>query len=84
MSLSNMEGQSKALLLFSAALTLATSASLLLSTHPEQDSKPHIVFTLVDDWGWVDVGYHHTTRTQDIVTPNIDSLVEVGLQLDQH
>ena len=39
---------------------------------------------LVDDWGWADVGYHRTTATQDIVTPNIDSLVEVGLQLDQH
>ena len=33
---------------------------------------------------WADVGYHRTTQTQDIVTPNIDSLVEVGLQLDQH
>ena len=48
---------------------------------PAIPSKAHIVFMLVDDWGWPDVGYHRST---DIVTPNIDSLVKVGLQLDQH
>ena len=74
-----MEGLS---LLFFSAFILATSAASLPSS--EQATKPHIVFMLVDDWGWADVGYHRTTQTQDIVTPNIDSLVEVGLQLDQH
>ena len=72
------------LLLLSITSTLATTASLPSSTRPEQASKPHIVFMPVDDWGWADVGYHRTIQTQDIVTPNIDSLVEVGLQLDQH
>ena len=79
-----MEGLFQAFLVFSAAFSLAISASLPSSTQPEQASKPHIVFMLVDDWGWADVGYHRTTSTQDIITPNIDSLVEVGLQLDQH
>ena len=67
-------------LLLLATITLATSRS----AQPQPPSKPHIVFMLVDDWGWADVGYHRTTSTKEIVTPNIDSLVKVGLQLDQH
>ena len=46
--------------------------------------KPHIVFMMVDDWGWADVGYHRNTSGDDTSTPNIDSLVKAGLQLDQH
>ena len=47
-------------------------------------SKPHLVFMLVDDWGWANVGYHRTTPTKEVVTPNIDDLVKNGLELDQH
>ena len=60
-------------------LFLASSVAL----QPPSD-KPHIFFMLVDDWGWANVGYHRDTPTKDISTPNIDSLVKVGLQLDQH
>ena len=49
----------------------------------QQPSKPHIVFMMVDDWGWADVGYHQNSSTKDVQTPNIDSLVKEGLQLDQ-
>lgn len=48
------------------------------------DQKPHIVFVLVDDWGWANVGYHRDTPTKEVVTPNIDSLLKEGLELDQH
>ena len=51
---------------------------------PSPSSKPHIVFMLVDDWGWADVGYHRNTSKNDVPTPNIDSLVKEGLQFDQH
>ena len=47
-------------------------------------SKPHIVFMLVDDWGWANVGYHHNTSGDGSPSPNIDNLVKEGLQLDQH
>ena len=47
-------------------------------------SKPHIVFVLVDDWGWANAGYHRDPPTPEVVTPNIDSLVKEGLELDQH
>lgn len=46
--------------------------------------KPHLVFMLVDDWGWANVGYHRSPPTNEVVTPNIDKLVKEGLELDQH
>lgn len=50
-----------------------------------QPTKPHILFMMVDDWGWANVGYHHTTTSgTENVTMNIDNLVKEGLQLDQH
>ena len=49
-----------------------------------QATKPHIVFMMVDDWGWANVGYHLNFSSKEVVTPNIDSLVKEGLQLDQH
>ena len=53
-------------------------------TEQINDSKPHIVFVLVDDWGWANVGYHRDPPTKEVDTPNIDSLVKGGLELDQH
>ena len=46
--------------------------------------KPHIIFMMVDDWGWANVGYHREPPTPEVVTPYIDSLVKDGLELDQH
>ena len=49
-----------------------------------QPAKPHLVFMLVDDWGWANVGYHRNPPTQEVVTPHIDNLVKEGLELNQH
>ena len=46
--------------------------------------KPHILFLLVDDWGWANVGYHREVATREVQTPNFDSLVKNGLELDQN
>ena len=46
--------------------------------------KPHIVFLLVDDWGWANVGYHRSDSSPEVVTNNFDELVKEGLELDQH
>mmetsp|Transcript_84125 Transcript_84125/g.132832 ORF Transcript_84125/g.132832 Transcript_84125/m.132832 type:complete len:538 (-) Transcript_84125:46-1659(-) len=46
-------------------------------------SRPHIVFVLVDDWGWNDAG-HHRPNSSEIVTPNVDKLVREGINLDRH
>lgn len=38
-------------------------------------NKPHIIYMLVDDWGWADAGYHRgNTSDLDLQTPNIDLL----------
>lgn len=50
----------------------------------QQQSKPHIVLVLVDDWGWANVGYHQETPNDEVVTPNMDDLVKEGVELDQH
>ena len=66
-----------------AALLFTFILSASAVSIPSQSTllKPNIVFMLVDDWGWANVGYHRSRRSY---TPNIDSLVKEGLQLDQH
>lgn len=44
-----------------------------------QAPRPHIVYFLVDDLGWKDVGYHGS----EIKTPNLDRLANGGVRLDQ-
>ena len=44
------------------------------------DKPPHIVFVLVDDMGWDDVGYHGS----EIRTPHLDELAAGGVTLDQY
>jgi arylsulfatase A-like enzyme/lysophospholipase L1-like esterase len=40
-------------------------------------TKPNIVFFLIDDMGWMDVGYNGSTFYE---TPNIDKLAKEGMQ----
>ena len=63
------------------AIAATLDAKLLVE---DTNSKPHLVFMLVDDWGWANVGYHRDPPTKEVVTPNIDDLVKNGLELDQH
>src|SRR4051812_39558012 len=41
--------------------------------------RPNIVFFLIDDLGWSDVGFHGS----EIKTPNIDKLAHAGARLEQ-
>ena len=56
-------------------LVLLTSFDRMVQAAP-----PNIVFVLVDDWGFTDVGF----RNPQIKTPNFDSLAKTGLLLDRH
>ena len=63
-------------------MCLVLSAAVQCVKSPAAD-KPHIVYILADDWGWANVGYHRNPPTREVDTPNIDSLVKEGLELDQ-
>ena len=43
---------------------------------------PNVLFILVDDLGWAQVGYH--TPTKPSLTPSIDSLARDGVALERH
>ncbi len=46
-------------------------------------NQPNIIFFLVDDLGWNNVGYH--ALNNETKTPNIDKLAtNEGLQLNKH
>jgi arylsulfatase B len=59
-----------------AAIPMFGSGALSPASEPP---KPNIVYILVDDLGWKDVGFHGS----DIKTPNIDKLAANGARLEQ-
>jgi hypothetical protein len=46
------------------------------------ETVPHIVFVLVDDWGWNDAGYR--SNYMNFTTPTIDKLAKDGIILDNY
>jgi len=68
---------------FCALLLLSSlMAVLLLVARVNQGaaSTPHILFVVVDDLGWSDVGFHGSKMQ----TPNIDLLASEGVVLDNY
>ena len=61
-----------------AALLTVISLSVAVSVPPPV--KPNIVFVLVDDWGFSEVGF----RNPKVKTPNFDDLAKTGLVLNRH
>ena len=49
---------------------------------PSKFEPPHIVLTLVDDWGWNDFGTHSDYMSW--TTPNLDLLASEGIELTFH
>lgn len=43
-------------------------------------SKPHIIFIMVDDQGYADIGYHGS----DVHTPALDKLAAEGVKLENY
>lgn len=48
--------------------------------------KPHLIFVMVDDYGWNNVGFHakNNPNSDEVVTPNMDALAASGIELDRH
>jgi arylsulfatase A-like enzyme len=67
-------------ILLGAALLTAISVNLFaqkVNVSRRSAAKPNIVFILIDDMGWKDVGFNGSTFYE---TPNIDRLAKEGVQ----
>lgn len=51
-------------------------------------ARPHVLFTLADDIGWNNVGWHAKDNAAgqggEVVTPTLDELVKEGIELDRY
>eukprot|EP00038_Savillea_parva_P026165 m.51896 g.51896 ORF g.51896 m.51896 type:complete len:729 (+) comp7340_c0_seq1:112-2298(+) len=47
-------------------------------------SVPHVLFFLIDDLGYADVGYHGNPVGSAVVTPTIDKLATSGVRLENY
>ena len=45
---------------------------------------PHVIFNVIDDWGYNDVGFHSSAPGADVITPYIDSLARGGVRLSDY
>ena len=59
---------------------------LLVGLHVVWSSKPNVVFILVDDVGYNDLGYNNRTQHSPgrILTPHLDRLADSGVKLDNY
>lgn len=64
-------------------LALLVSLELLLALQAkkkEKKNQPHIIFILIDDQGFNDIGYHNPS----IQTPTLDKLAAEGVKLENY
>lgn len=45
--------------------------------------KPHVIMLLADDFGWANAGWHRPDHINEVQTPNMNSLVAKGIELDR-
>ena len=50
----------------------------------DEESKPNILFVIVDDLGFGDVGFNRVEKSAEVITPNMDKLVDEGIHLTRH
>jgi arylsulfatase B len=69
-----------------AVLALWTTALHAVAVAPANAGSaplPHIFLLYVDDWGWANVGFHREVPSPEVATPNIDAIVQDGVQLNR-
>ncbi|MEM9015429.1 MAG: sulfatase [Verrucomicrobiota bacterium] len=59
--------------------SFVTLTFLALSSFASAEAKPNILFILIDDFGWMDVGYNGSTFYE---TPRIDAFAEEWMRFD--
>ena len=58
---------------------------MLVSVALASATKPHLMYLLVDDWGWANWGAHRPPDFPETVTPTLDRLASVeGVVLDHY
>ena len=58
---------------------LLASGGFAAAEEKDKGNRPNVVYFLVDDLGWGDVGWHGS----EIKTPNLDKLAAAGAKLEQ-
>lgn len=64
-------------------INLLLFASCTTALAPATGTKPHIIMHLADDFGWANAGWHRAPGFDEVQTPNMNHLVQCGIELDQ-
>lgn len=64
-----------------ASFLLGATAALSTVAAP---TKPHLLFVLVDDLGYANVGFNREIADPEVKTPHLDALVSEGVRLTRH
>ena len=65
-------------------LLLLMVASLQPAAVSGSSRKPHILHVIIDDFGWANTNYHREVPSPEVVTPNMDALVDSGVMMMRH
>ena len=85
-SVASTVGQNIAFLAANGAVpwlnTLSTAVKPSVTQRYQNKAAPHIIFFLVDDWGYNDCGYQSSWLNW--TTPNIDKLMHAGVRFTHY
>ncbi len=61
-------------------VALAAMAAALGGQTAAAAKQPHVVFAMLDDFGWNNIGFHASSQpnAREVVTPTMDTLASQG------
>ena len=63
--------------------TAAAANSANVAAAASAPTRPNLIFVLLDDWGWANLGIHNPGN-KEIQTPYINSLINSSILLNRH